>query len=56
MKIHLTIFTPKNGSPEKVEYTGNYAVETMLIKTTEKYFGKRISEKLENILKTRVDE
>jgi hypothetical protein len=60
MKIQVTIFSPnKKGmrnEPEKFEYNGNYAIETMIIKTAEKYFGKKISDKIEYLLRTRIGE
>lgn len=34
-------------------YKGNYALETMLFKVTEKFFGVNIRIKLEDLLKTR---
>ena len=57
MKIMLIIFPRfKKGcsnEPQKITYSGNTALETMLIQTTEKYFGSEISLKLESMLKTR---
>lgn len=59
MKIHLTIFTPNKKqigySPEKFIYNGNYALETMIIKITEKYFGLTIARKIEDLLNNRLN-
>jgi hypothetical protein len=59
MKLKLTIFSPhtKNGKmnePEQFEFNGNYAIETMLIKISEKYFGLKVSRAIEDLLKTRI--
>lgn len=59
MKLKLTIFSPhtKNGKlnePEKFEFNGNYAIETLLIKISEKYFGIKVSRAIEDLLKSRM--
>ena len=58
MKIKLSIFTPnkkdKGYEPDKFEFTGNYAVETMLIKVSEKFFGSKVSVAIEDLLKSRI--
>jgi hypothetical protein len=36
------------------EYHGNYALEIMLFRISEIYFGKEISEKIEIIIKRRI--
>jgi hypothetical protein len=58
MKIKVTIFNPAKKhfgtQPEQLEFTGNYAIETMLIKIAEKFFGSKVSEQIEELLKTRV--
>ena len=55
MKIKLSIFNPnrkeKGCEPETFYYSGNWALETMIIKTSEKYFGEKISKQIESILK-----
>lgn len=60
MKIKLIIFPPliknKFVEPEKFEFKGNYAIETLLIKISEKYFGVKISRKIEDLLKTKLGE
>ena len=56
MKIKVTFFTPnkkeRGYEPEEFIYSGNYAIETMLIKTAEKFFGTEVSKKIESLLKT----
>lgn len=63
MKIKLTIFNPakkRNGKhgvePDIYEYKGNYALETMIIKIIEEYFGPKISDSVEALLKVRIEE
>lgn len=58
MKIILKIFTPNKKEyghePERMEFNGNYAIETMIIKISEKYFGVKVSRKIEDMLKDRI--
>jgi hypothetical protein len=58
MRIQVSIFSPHNkqhgAEPEKLTFIGNYAIEQLLIKISEKYFGSKVSEKIENLLKTRI--
>jgi len=57
MKIKVIFFRPfkKNEYPEheKIEFNGNYAIETMLIKISEQFFGLKISRQIEELLKNR---
>lgn len=57
MKIKLLIFTPNKKEhgyePERFNFEGNYAIETMLIKISEKFFGCKISKAIEDLLKER---
>jgi len=39
-----------------MEFTGNYAIEIMLIKTSEKFFGCKVSQTIEDLLKNRIGE
>ena len=41
--------------PNEYIFKDNYAIETMLIKITEIYFGKEISLRIEDLLKKRID-
>lgn len=52
MYIKLTIID--NNSPSKHIFKSNYAIETMLVKITEIYFGKEASLKIEDLLKLRL--
>ena len=57
MKIKIVIFDESRqnkGEPEIMTYKGMFALETMIIKLTEKYIGNDISRKFESLLK-RVD-
>lgn len=52
MKIFLKIFEDKTSTePLKMEITGNWALETMISKLCEKYYGQKVKEKIEDILK-----
>lgn len=42
--------------PTEFVFKGNYAIEQLLIKTSEIYFGKRISDQIEDLLKSRISE
>lgn len=42
--------------PSEYIFRDNYAIETMLIKITEIYFGKEVSLMVENLLKKRINE
>jgi hypothetical protein len=59
LRISVIFFKPyiKHGSnePEKMEFKGNYAVETLLIKISEHYFGVKVSQEIEKLLKTRIN-
>ncbi len=60
MFIKLTIRDGKQNKsgytnhPTEYIYKGNYAIEQMLIRQTEIYFGVKVSSQLEEILKTRI--
>jgi hypothetical protein len=41
--------------PTEYIFKDNYAIETMLIKISEIYFGKEISLRIEDLLKTRIE-
>jgi hypothetical protein len=41
--------------PSEYIFKDNYAIETMLIKISFIYFGKEVSLKIEDLLKTRID-
>lgn len=60
MKIKLIIFKPllkgQYNDPDKMDFIGNYAIETMLIKVSEKFFGAKVSRGIEDLLKTRIKE
>jgi len=58
MYIKLIIIdnrTVEYGKPSEYIFKNNYAVETMLIKISEIYFGKKVSNAIEWLLKERVD-
>ena len=59
MKIVVTIQKPTKTThyeePEKHIFNGNYALEMMLIKISEKYFGSKVSAKIEDLLKSRIN-
>jgi hypothetical protein len=55
MRIFLTIFEDKtNKNPEKYEFIGNWALETMMNKLLSKYYGSRIATKVEDLLRERI--
>jgi len=58
MRIEIKFFNPNKkqhgNAPERFLYAGNYAVETMLIRISEIYFGKKVSDSIEALLKTRI--
>lgn len=60
MKIKLIIFNPhkKIGytEPDTMEFNGNYAIEFLLIKVSEKFFGSKVSVQIEELLKNRIGE
>jgi hypothetical protein len=60
MEIHISFLKPirdnKTHAPEKMTFKGNYAIETMLIKVAEKYFGTAISRKIEDMLTNRIED
>lgn len=41
--------------PSEYIFKDNYAIETMLIKISEIYFGKEISLRIEDLLKKRIE-
>jgi hypothetical protein len=49
MHIFLTIIG-ETKEPLKLEFHGNYAIEIMLFKVSERYFGVTISEKIKTII------
>lgn len=51
MHIYLKI-VGETREPLKREFHGNYAIEIMIIRITEIYFGREISTKIEGVLKT----
>ena len=51
MRIFLTIYSNNQKVPEKMDFKGSFAVETLLIKVTERYFGTGIALRLEDMLK-----
>lgn len=51
MKIFLKIFETNKEEPYKLELSGNWALETMILKLSEKYFGNKCKEKMEDLLK-----
>lgn len=53
MHIYLKIIG-ETKEPMKQEFHGNFAIETMVIRITEHYFGKDVSIKIERILTGRV--
>jgi len=56
MDIKLSILEHKSGyqKPIEYEYHGNYALETMLFRISEIYFGIEISKKIEIIILRRI--
>lgn len=54
MRISLHIMD--KGNKQKFIFDGNYALETMLFKLTEIYYGKNIRIRFEDMLKTRITE
>lgn len=42
--------------PSEYIFRDNYAIETMLIKISEIYFGRKVSLKIEDLLKSRIEE
>lgn len=40
--------------PIEYEYHGNYALEIMIFRLTEIYFGEKISKQIEEIIKRRI--
>ena len=60
IKIKLTIFNPQKknhySEPDVMEFNGNYAIEIMLIKVSEKFFGCKVSRIIEDLLKNRIGE
>ena len=59
MKIKISFFTPHKkfgkSEPDVMNFEGNYAIETMLIKVTEKFFGTKIALQVESLLKSRIN-
>jgi len=60
MKIKLIIFNPRNKNnyvePDTMDFNGNYAIEFLLIKVSEKFFGSKVSAQIEELLKNRIGE
>lgn len=60
MKIKAIFFehSQKHGTKEPftMEFSGNYAIETLLIKVSERFFGSDIAEKIEKLLKSKIKE
>jgi hypothetical protein len=40
--------------PVKLEYHGNYSIEIMIFKVTERYYGKEVGEKIRMIIQGEV--
>lgn len=53
--INITLIIFDNGQLQKFTYKGNFALETMLIKITEKFFGEKVRIEFEYLLKKRID-
>lgn len=60
MRIKLTLFIPnkkdRGYEPEIMNFKGNYAIETLLIKVAEKFFGCKVSRQIEDILRTKKED
>lgn len=61
MFIELTILDGKRDKdnytkPTKYFFKGNYAIEQLLLKISEIYFGTKIKNQIEDLLKTRITE
>lgn len=56
MDIKLFILEHKSGyqKPIEYEYHGNYALEIMIFRITEIYFGEKISKQIEEIIQGRI--
>ena len=54
MRIFLTIFEPKEQKPTKMEFNGNWSLELMINKLLTKYYGSKIAEKVDDLLKERI--
>jgi hypothetical protein len=54
MKIFVKIFEGKEKEPYRIEATGNFALETVLIKLMEKFFGVEGKRKIEEWIKERI--
>lgn len=58
MKIRVIIFESnkkeRGYDPEKLEFTGNYALETMINKLLTKYYGMKIASLVEDLLRDRL--
>lgn len=54
MRIFLTLFEPKEKTPEKMEFNGNWSLELMINTLLKKYYGKVIAEKVDDLLRERI--
>lgn len=58
MRIQLTFFKPNNTHTriieEKRNYTGNYALETMILKLLEEHYSPKVSDDVKKILTNKV--
>ena len=54
MDIFLKIFENKNSEPDKTEYHGNWAFETMILKKINYYYGKTVADKVSELLRERI--
>lgn len=54
MRIQLIFFKPNNTHTRMIEekrnYTGNYALETMVLKLLEEFYSPKVSEEVRKIL------
>ena len=53
MRIFCKIFERGDSEPYKLDISGKFAIETLLIKLVEKYFGTEIKNKFEDLIKER---
>jgi hypothetical protein len=54
MRIQIIFFKPNHNHTriieEKENYTGNYALETMILKLLERHYSPKVSEEVKRIL------
>lgn len=58
MRIQLIFFKPNNNHTRMIEdkrnFTGNYALETMILKLLEEHYSPKVSEEVKKILTNKV--